>query len=122
MFEVAAGAQCRCKIDIIIQGIAARMSELREDLLKPDPLLFVGASAKPCILFLCKGRILSLHGRTAQKVVEILLPRGAAGAVHDMKELVKIQVIPCDVIDPESIFVVQKVLRNLGVALRLHLF
>ena len=32
-----------------------------------------------------------------------------------MKELVKIQVIPCDVIDPESIFVVQKVLRNLGV-------
>ena len=50
-------------------------------------------------------------------MIEVLLSCRAAGAVHGMEDLVHVQVVPCDIVDPEASGVVAGILRNLSIPL-----
>ena len=116
--QISALSQSGREIDVVVQGISSRMSETRQDLLQADPGLLIDRVRKPVVLFLRENRFPATHGGRPQKVIKILLPRRAAGAVHHMKEPVQIKIVPGDVIDLKALPVVQVVLRDLGIALR----
>ena len=115
--EIPSCLQPLCQVQIVIEGIAAGMAQIREDLLQAEPQLFVGSSREKGILVLSEGEVPGPHGRCAEQVIEIFLSGRAAGPVYGPVDLVHVQVIPGDVVDLEALPVTEIVPGNPRIAL-----
>ena len=116
--HIAALAQGRREINIIIERISPCMAKSRQDLLQADPGLLICDVGKPVVLIPVESQFICTHGRGPQYMVEIFLTGSAAGTVDHTKDLFKVQIVPCDVIDLKSLPVVLMIPWNLGIAFR----
>ncbi len=111
MGDIAAHSQIVQIIQIIINRKFPHPAQPVENKLISDPLAAVFCKIPDDLLPASKFAL--IHAGAPQHVIKIFFSRRRIGKIHFFKDFIHIQVIPRNIIDMESVCVLQKIVGNI---------